>query len=304
MKVAVLWSHIFVLFLAGCGHPQQNVIPLQMIGTRSHVTVKIGDLVIPDILLDTGFAFDGLMIYNPDYRDSLKSPNAIEIKIGGAGSGAPARAMMVDSATFHVGPAQMINQRLIIMQSDLYKGFSSKGIIGYSIFGHYITEIDNDNHTMILHDSTNFHSDKTWTTVPIFFKNNKLPWLDISVVIDRETPVPLKAYIDYAAGDAVVLLEKPDMKFALPQETESLHLGRGLSGDIYGRSGVISKLIIGPFELRQVKASFADAQVRSKQENADAVIGSAALAHFNFIFDYTHHKLYLKPNSHFDEAFE
>lgn len=38
--------------------------------------------------------------------------------------------------------------------------------------------------------------------------------------------------------------------------------------------------------------------------NDDAVIGSAALGRFNFILDCTHHKLYLKPDSHFYEAFE
>ena len=81
-------------------------------------------------------------------------------------------------------------------------------------------------------------------------------------------------------------------------------MGRGLSGDIYGKSGKISKLIIGGHELNSVMASFAEARVRSKQDNADAVIGSGSLRRFNLIFDNANQNLYLKPNSHFDEAFD
>ncbi len=107
-------------------------------------------------------------------------------------------------------------------------------------------------------------------------------------------------YIDFAARDAVVLLERPGMKFGLPGDTTEVHLGRGLSGDIHGKTGTISKLIVGPYELRDVEAAFADAGVRSKQRDADAILGCGALRRFNLIFDYAGKKLYLKPNSHFE----
>jgi len=42
------------------------------------------------------------------------------------------------------------------------------------------------------------------------------------VVIKEEKPVSLSMYIDYAAGDAIVLLEKQDMKFSLPDETREV----------------------------------------------------------------------------------
>ena len=35
------------------------------------VTVRIGKVTILKILLDTGFAYDGMIIYNPSYRDPL-----------------------------------------------------------------------------------------------------------------------------------------------------------------------------------------------------------------------------------------
>lgn len=93
------------------------------------------------------------------------------------------------------------------------------------------------------------------------------------------------------------------MKFSLPDDTKNILIGRGLSGDIYGKSGKISKLIIGPFELSNIEASFAPAEVRSKQDNADAILGNESLWRFNLIFDYKNKRLYLKPNSHFNNPY-
>ena len=193
---------------------------------------------------------------------------------------------------------------MIMLQSDTYKGFPSNGIIGYSIFGHYITELNYDAHTMTLHHADTINLDTSWTRLPLYFKDNNIPWVDASVVIEEEKPILLSMYIDYAAGDAVVLLEKPNMKFRLPKDTVPILLGRGLSGDIYGKTGTISKLIIGPYELKNLKASFAPAEVRSKQDGADAILGNGSLMKFNIVFDYAHKRLYLKPNTHFSETYK
>ncbi|MGD8307091.1 MAG: hypothetical protein PVF17_10580, partial [Ignavibacteria bacterium] len=118
---------------------------------------------------------------------------------------------------------------------------------------------------MTLHQSDELNIDTSWREIPIYFKDNNIPWLDVSVVITEENPIRISTYIDYAAGDAVLLLEKTGMKFSMPENTTEVYIGRGLNGDIYGKTGNIAKIIIGPYELKNVKTSFADAEVRSKQ---------------------------------------
>jgi len=296
--------YLLITLSVSCATGQgKSVIPLKVERNKSYVTVKVGNVVTPGILLDTGFAFDGLMIYNPDYRDSLDLTAAVEVRIGGAGSGEASKALMIDSTDVSLGDVKMMDQRIIVLQGETYKGFPSNGIMGYSIFGHYVTEFNYDNNTMTLHHVDKIKIDNTWTEIPIYFKDNKIPWINASVVIEDEKPISLSMYIDYAAGDAVVLLEKPDMKFQLPKETVDVHIGRGLSGDIYGKAGTISRLIIGPYELNSVKVAIAPAEVRSKQDNADAILGNGGLRRFNLIFDYANKRLYLKPNTHFNDPF-
>ena len=161
-------------------------------------------------------------------------------------------------------------------------------IIGHSIFGNYITELDYDKRTMTLYDNNKINIDSSWTELPLLFKDNNIPWVEASVVFED------------AARDAIVLLEKPGKKFSLPNETTNVHLGTGLSGEIYGKTGKISKLILGPYEL----ASFAPAKTRSKQNNADAILGNDSFRRLNLIFDYANRKLYIKPNSFFNDPFD
>ena len=293
MLKAVIISFLFLGLSISAKGQVENSIPIEFKNSRTYITIQVGPLRIPNILLDTGFAFDGLMLFNPAYRDSLDTGIIRDVQIGGAGDGEGSNAWMIDSIGFSAGGINMMNSPVIILQKNT--GFSSNGIIGYSIFGHFVTEIDYVKNVMILHIDKMI-PDSSWTPIPLYFKNNNIPWLNASVVIKDENPIPVSMYIDYAAGDAIVLLEKSDIKFSLPEDTTHVLVGKGLSGDIYGKTGTISKIIIGAFELNNVKATFAIAQTRSKQQNADAILGNGSFSQFNLIFDYAGSMLYLKLN--------
>ncbi|HVP57744.1 MAG TPA: hypothetical protein VMU02_06570 [bacterium] len=301
MRAGLILFLLVILLASVAASQAETTIPLRTNGARVLITIKIGGVVIPDLLLDTGFAYDGVIIYNTRYLDSLDLSRAVDAQIGGAGSGAASKAAMIDSGCFRVGDAELTNQRIILLRSDTYKGFPSNGVIGYSILGHYVTEINRDLGVIKLYLPGEAPIDTTWIPIPLYFKQNKIPWADVSVAIRDEPPTTLSTYIDFAENDAVVLLDGPHMKVGLPDDTVSVYLGRGLSGDVYGKAGTISKLIIGPYELAKVKASIAPAEIRSRQPGADAVLGSGALARFNLIFDYPDSKLYIKPAGHFSQ---
>lgn len=279
-------------------------IPIKLEREKTLVTVKIDNIVIPGILLDTGFPYDGIIIYNPAYLDSLNLSRAVPASLGGAGNDHDQNAMVIDSATFFMGKTAFINQRIILLKSDIYKGFPSNGIIGYSLFGHYAVEIDYDKSTLILHQFDTFKPEKGMAKISLYFKENMIPWVDIGVVIKNEKPVTISAYIDFADRDPLVILEKPVMKISILEGSEQKIIGTGLSGDIYGKTGRISKLIIDTFELNNVNVTIAPASARSKQKNADAVLGCGALNRFNIIFDFKNKYLYLRPNKSFNKRFQ
>ena len=275
-----------------CQEPPE--IPIALKHDKTLITLSVDGIVIPDIILDTGFSYDGILIYNPEVREKLDLAGAASARIGGAGSGKDSDAFVVRSSNVTAGSVNLKEQMVIVIRGDGFKGFPSNGAIGYSLFGHYVTEFDYDRGVMLLHGQ-GFKPDKSWTELPLYFKENMTPWIDASVSVAGEKPVRLSVYIDFADSTPIVLIEKKGMKFKPPEKTTETVLGRGLSGDVKGKSCHIKKLIIGPYELNAVDAAVAP-QSRSKQKEADAVLGCGALMHFNFILDYPNKKIYLKPN--------
>ena len=133
---------------------------------------------------------------------------------------------------------------------------------------------------------------------------DRIPWIDVGVTVSGEKEIPASVYIDLGAGDALLLLVRPEMKFEVPEGMERRYIGTGLSGDIYGEFGKVSSVRIGSYRLMDVVTAFPLAEVRSKQEGADGIIGSDLLRRFNVIFDYERLRMYLKPNRSFEAPFE
>lgn len=279
------------------------VIPFDLINNKTIIQSKIGDSRLIRIVLDTGMDWDGMVITNTDLADSIDLHNPIEASIGGAGNSGEANAVFSDSMTFTIGSEEFKYQRIVILRQGGFTGGSFDGVTGYSIFGHFTVEVNYDRSEIILYQPGELEIDKSWTAIPIYFKENMIPWMDAGIVIENEKPVPISCYIDYASSESIELLMKPGQKFSMPANTEEYYLGRGLSGDIYGLKGVISKVVIGPYELTGVRAAFAPAGVRSKQKGADGVISNNLLRRFNLVFNYSERKLFIKPNSSFREPF-
>lgn len=281
---------------------KKHEIPFKLERNKIMLPVRVGGSRALKVILDTGMPFEGLLLYNKDLINSIVLENTMEVLVPGAGSDSGSTAIMADSMSTFVGELECKNQRVIILQDDRMEGFPSDGVTGYTLFGNYIVEVDYDRLVISLHESE-IEVDSSWEWLSMTFKDNRIPWIEAVVNISGDKEIPVSCYIDLASRDALELLMRDEMKFTLPEKLEDAYLGRGLSGDIYGQKGIISSLKLGSFYLRDVETHFAPAEIRSKQENADGIIGNNTLRRFNVIFDYKRGKLYLKPNSYFNEPF-
>ena len=210
---------------------------------------------------------------------------------------------MFEQARFEVGDVAFSNQRAIVLADNPFKGFPNDGVIGYSLLGHYAVEIDYDRSVMRLHDPEPSPRNRGGMRCRSTSRTTGFPGWN-TIATGDEPPVRLAAYIDFASSEALELLTRDANNFTLPADTKEKYLGRGLSGDIYGREGTISRMRLGSHELTKVVVAIAPAAVRSKQQGADAVVGNNALRRFNVIFDYADRKLHIRPNAHFQEPFE
>ena len=279
-------------------------IPFKLSRNRIVLPVSVGRSRNLEILLDTGMHFDGLLIYKKSLTAVIGLENPVEVQVGGAGAGSAPKALMSDSISFLIGEVPFEDQRVIVLQDDGMEKFPGDGVTGYSLFGSYVVEINYDDSVVTLHDPEGFDPPGGSEWIPITFRDNMIPWIEAVVDVRGEGEIPVSLYIYLASGEAVELLVRDEMKFKLPDTLEEHYLGRGLGGDIWGHEGRIPLLELGPYSLRDVRAAFAPAEVRSKQPGADGVLANDALRRFNIIFDYHSRRLYLRPNSSYDTPFE
>lgn len=254
------------------------------------------------LILDTGMRFDGVYLFHKGLADEIDMTNAIEVNVPGAGSGDASKAQMIENGTLTLGDISVDSQRVIIARSAYTQRFPTDGVIGWNLFGHYAVEVDYDRELIFLHDTADVSPDSSWTMVPVTMTDG-LPFLDGQIeVIEGET-VPVILYIDLASSDALEMLVSEKQKYTMPDSLEKSYLGTGLSGDIHGSRGTSRNLWIGDYQLSEIPTSFAPADVRSKQQGADAILGNGSMSRFNTIYDYTHSRLYLKPSKYYKESF-
>lgn len=277
-------------------------IPFELERNRTIVKVRVADSRPLRLLLDTGMPMDGVYLFHSEIEDEIALDGAIDVLIPGAGGGEPSTGIMAELVPLSAGDVVFGRQRVVVSRSEQTQGFPSDGTIGWSLFGHNAVELNYDNMLITLHPPGTFAPDASWQAIPITLKRN-IPWITASVDVLGEGSVPVECYIDFASGEAVELLVRPDAKFPIPENLGQAYLGTGLSGDIHGGVGRVASLTIGTHTLHDVAAVFPPAEVRSKQGNADAIIGNQSLRRFNLVFDYDASTLWISQNGAFGEPF-
>lgn len=285
-----------LLALSSCrAAPANREFPFEVTNNKVLVSVRVGNSRLLRIALDTGMGFDGLLLYESPGESAVPGPH-YEVRIPGAGSGEPARGLMSESASFRFGPVELAGQRVVWLVDGSMSGFTSDGVMGYSMFGHWVVELDYDRMVASLHEPGGFVPDSTWTALPMELHKNNMPWIKMKASVKGEEPVELDCYIDLPASDEVVFLVREDAKFPMPDSLEPYYLGRGLSGDIHGWRGRVARVELDTFRVGDIVASFAPDSARSKQPGADAVVCGGLLGRFNTVYDYAGGRLYIRPN--------
>jgi hypothetical protein len=302
---SIVWLTVLGLacsVAAGAAEPVAR-FPFEIQANRIIFPMKIGDSSELMILLDTGLTFEGVYLFHEEKIEELGLTDGVEEDVAGAGADDPSSSVLKEGATLNVGGIEFQDQRIYVSRSPRTQSFPRDGVAGWTLLGNYVVEIDHNTMTIALYDKSSFEPDPSWDPIEMTLRHN-IPWIDLGISVGGEEETPAEVYIDLGAGDALLLLVRPEMKFPMPEGMESKYIGTGLSGDIYGDVGKVASVRIGSHRLKNVVTAFPDAEVRSKQEGADGIVGSDLLRRFNVIFDYDRSRIYLKPNRAFEERFE
>jgi len=185
-------------------------------------------------------------------------------------------------------------------------GVPVNGIIGYYFFKNHPVEINYIKKTITVYkDKSKFPKKiNKFSDFPMSVELNK-PYMNADVEMKHEKQSS-KLLLDLGNTDSVWLFPALIKDFIYNRPNIDDFLGRGFSGDIFGKRSRINSLYIGKFKLNKPIASMPDEysiQHLKLVKDRKGSIGSEILRRFTIIFDYQDQKIYLKSNKYLNDPF-
>lgn len=285
------------------------VIPFKLINNLIFIPVSVNGEELT-FLLDTGV--EQTILFSLDDRDEVKLFEVEKLKLKGLGSNEAVEAYKSSKNKLQIKNFVDFNHEIYIILDQEFNfssqvGIPVNGIIGYHFFKNHIVVLDYERKNVIVYN----HNYKK-------IKKRLLKFVKDSIAIEENKPyyiskikaddiiTPSKLLMDIGNSDAVWIFTNNTSEIKVPSKNIADYLGRGFSGNVYGKRGRITSFNFGNKTFDKPLVTFPDSvSVRSVNFVADRVgsVGSEVLSRFTLVFDYKNNVIYSKPNAKIDEPF-
>lgn len=315
-----LFYIFFILFCFKLSYSQNGFVLDQERPSKIYFKLINNLIVIPvevnnvklSFLLDTGVSRP--ILFNIlNFNEKLEVNNKESIFLRGLGDGDTVEAIKSTNNVFKIGNTINLNQDLYAINNPEIDfmarlGLPIHGIIGYDFLNNFIVEINYSKKYLKVHNPKFYKKKKCKKCLEsdMVFHNNK-PFINVQAVLSNNNLIDLKLLIDSGGSDALWLFENKDNNINIPLNNFDDFLGRGLSGNVYGKRAKINQLNIGEFKLTNVNTAFPDSLsigFASRNTSRNGSLSGDVLKRFNIIFDYPNKKISFKKNRHFNDPFK
>lgn len=291
--------------------PKKKIsIPFKLINNLIFIPIQVNGIEL-NFLLDTGV--EETILLSLDDKEEISINNIEKIKMRGLG-GEDAIEGLKSTNNILSSHGFTDKNHLLYIVLDQSFNFSShigipvNGIIGYHFFKNHLIEINYDRKKIIVYADTDKNRKKINTKfqkIPITIEKNK-PYLEAKVTVDTKE-INSKLLLDIGNSDALWLFQDTQNNFKVPEKNFDDYLGKGFSGDIFGKRTRISKFKISTFEFANPIIAIPDSSsVKNVTmvKNRDGSVGGEILKRFSVVFDYKNNWMYLQKNSQFENPFQ
>ncbi|SHG97287.1 PDZ domain (Also known as DHR or GLGF) [Flavobacterium micromati] len=281
----------------------------KLINNLIFVPIKVNGIEL-NFLLDTGVS--ETILFSLEDKKEVRFFNTEKVILRGLGNETAVEGLKSTNNNLEFSGLKRSDHMLYIVLDPEFNlsshiGIPVNGIIGYQFFRDNLVEINyRKKRITVYKDNIKVREkiEEKFTKIPMSVEKSK-PYLNSKVTLnDKE--IPVKLLVDIGNSDAVWLFENRSEFIKVPLKNFDDFLGKGFSGDIYGKRARIQKLQMGEFNFSDLVAAFPDSiSTKSVTMVADRMgsVGGEIMKRFNVVFDYQHQQLYLKKNSNYSAAF-
>lgn len=256
-------------------------------------------------ILDTGVRHTILL--DLPQNDSLQMKGVRTLSLAGLGIGNTLDVLHSWDNTIRIPGLKGKNQDILIVQDSLFSistnlGFPIHGIIGRALVEDLVVRVNYPLRTISFIDPNRFNPWWKGHKVKIELMGGK-PYVEVPVTFpDGKTEV-VKLLLDTGAGLSAAFFPGTNA-YNIPADHIDGALGRGLSGNLSGKTARIQSLKIGKYEIDRPIVMFPDSQsVNIKPGQHYGIIGADILKRFNFYLSYRDEAIWLRSNRHFNNRF-
>jgi len=274
------------------------------------IPVTINDSDTLNFILDTGVRYP--IITELPYVNKLNLNYLMPVEIKGLGGGEGLTAYRSGNNKMKIEGLVANNQEVQMIIDENFQishmlGIPVHGLIGFNLFKDYIVKIDYIDEKLTLYrpEYFKYRDSKRDIILPLYMEGEK-PFVRTSIVLDDLTEVPVKLLVDTGASDAIWLSTQSDERIKLPQNHIDAFLGKGLSGDLYGKKGRLDGLWVGPLVLSEPIVAFPNSELIDQlisSNDRNGTLGAEILRRFMVTIDYRNNRLTLHPTSNVYEDF-
>lgn len=286
------------------------VIPFQLINNLIFIPINVNGVEL-NFLLDTGV--DKTVLVSIDNNKEIGLNNFEKIKLSGLGSDLPIDGLKSNKNILSInGYIDRYHTVYVVLDEEFNfstsVGIPVNGIIGYHFFKDNLVEINYINKKISIYKNSKKKQsqlDKKYCAIPISIENNK-PYVQATVVMNNQ-PIESKLLLDLGNSDALWLFQGTNEAIIIPKKSFDDYLGKGFSGEIFGKRTKISKFSLAKFDFENPIIVLPDT-ISTKSvkmvNNRLGSIGGEIFKRFTIVFDYENAKMYLKKNSNYKLPFE
>jgi PDZ domain len=284
-------------------------IPFKFINNLIFIPINVNGLEL-NFLLDTGV--EETVLFGLEDSETSNFNNVEKIQLKGFGKEEYVDGLKSTNNKLHCKNFIDFDHELYIILDQNFNfsaqiGIPVNGIIGYKFFKNHLIETNYSNHKIIIYKENSKIRKKInlkFSTSDISIESNK-PYLLTKINFENKE-IETKMLIDSGSGDALWLFENQKNKIKIPNNNFDDYLGRGFSGELFGKRARIEKITINQFEFNNPLTSFPDSLAISYSrlaQDREGSIGGEILKRFDVIYDYPNQKIFFKKNSNFNLPF-
>lgn len=285
------------------------VIPFKLINNLIFIPIMVNGIEL-NFMLDTGSG--ETILFSLEDQEQISFRNSKKIKLKGFGNDDYIDGLKSTNNKLSVRGYSDNNHEVYIVLDQEFNlssqiGLPVNGIIGYKFFENYLVETNYSKKKIFIYKNDSKIKKKLgekYENSSLLIENSK-PYLQTKITINNKI-IDAKMLLDTGNSDALWVFLNQNNKIEVPNNNFDDYLGRGFSGQIFGKRARIDKLSITNFDFDKPLAAFLDTISIKKSniiQDREGSIGAEILKRFNIVYDYPNSKIYFKKNELYNLPF-